>query len=107
MPSQELVTYTAGLVQKDFFFEELLNYLPLEEDLAIQELKRLLAQRIAHMLDSDFELLMQIFYRIDLKEQSVKEAIALAESPSMRLAELVLERELQKARTRLLYRNRQ
>ena len=106
MPSQELVTYTAGLVQKDFYFEEIINELPLDEELAIKELKRILALRIAHMLDSDFEMLMQILYRIDLNEQQVKEAIALAESPSERLAELVLQREFQKAETRIKYRQR-
>lgn len=106
MPSKELVLQTAGLIQKDFYFEDLANLLPNEEAPGFDLLKRQLARRISQMLDEDFGVLMQIFYRIDLNEQKVKDAIAIAEEPAERLAELVLEREMQKAKTRMEYRNR-
>lgn len=106
MPPSELVLHTAGLIRKDFYFESLENLLPDDENPGFELLKRQLARRIAQMLDEDFGILMQIFYRIDLNEQKVKDAIALADVPSETLAELVLEREMQKAKTRIAYRNR-
>ncbi|MBI1184424.1 hypothetical protein GC194_09140 [bacterium] len=104
--TNELVQYIAELVQKDFYFDELTNLLPQHEQEAMQALKNQLAQRIAYMIDHDFELLMQVFYRIDLNEQKVKEALALSPNPSEKLADLVIEREIQKAQTRMKYRSR-
>lgn len=106
MISAELVNHTRSIVKKDFYFESIEELLPENEMEAMNELRKVLTARIAHMLDHDFELLMQIFYRIDLNENKVKEAIALADEPSEKLAELVLEREMQKAKTRMAYKNR-
>lgn len=106
MPPTELVLQTAGLIQKDFYFESLDNLLPDTENPGFELIKRQLARRISQMLDEDFGVLMQIFYRIDLNEQKVKEAIALADQPAEKLAELVLEREMQKAKTRIEYQKR-
>jgi len=104
MENNTLIKHTAQLVEKDFFFENLLEILPKNENEAFENLKKQLAERIAYMLDHDFEVLMQIFYRIDLNEQKVKEAIALANEPAWSLAHLVIEREIQKAQTRMKFR---
>ena len=106
MNSIEIVRETAVVVEKDFYFEDLKGDLPTNADEGFDYIFQQLANCIAYMLDHDFELLMQVFYRIDLSEVKVKQAIALADNPSEKLASLVLDREMQKAKTRLEYRNR-
>lgn len=103
----ELLHHTSLLVQKDFYFEDLKDTLPADSGSAFETMKKQLAQRIAYMMDDDFETLMQIFYRIDLNERAVHDAIHLADVPAEKLAELVIEREIQKAKTRIAYSNRQ
>lgn len=104
--NKEILHTTASIVQKDFYFENLHEMLPQNEEDALEELKRQLAQRIAHMMDDDFEALLQVFYRIDLGERAVNNAIHLSDVPSEKLAELVIEREIQKAKTRIEYAKR-
>ena len=99
----EILHTTTSIVQKDFYFEGLHETLPQNEEEAFEELKRQLTRRIAYMMDDDFETLLQIFYRIDLNERAVNQAIHLADVPSEKLAELVIEREVQKAKTRIEY----
>lgn len=99
-----MAQYTAQLVEKDFFFESQIQPISNDENVAFENLKQMLTERIAHMFDHDFEVLMQVFYRIDLNEQKVKTAIALAEEPALELAKLVIEREIQKAKTRMMFR---
>jgi hypothetical protein len=102
----EVIKETAAIVQNDFYFEDLKDNLPQTAEDGYQKILEQLSKRIAYMLDYEFEHLMQIFYRIDLNEQKVKQAITSAESPSQKLAHLVIEREMQKAQTRLAYRKR-
>lgn len=102
----EIIKETAVVVQNDFYFEDLKENLPQSAEDGYQKILEYLAKRIAYMLDFEFEALMQIFYRIDLNELRVKEAIATAESPSEKLAHLVIEREMQKAQTRLAYKQK-
>lgn len=101
-----IVYSAAELIESNFYFDELSQLLPQQEDQALIQLKNALAERIAYMLDHDFELLMQIFYKIDLKESSVQQAITggIEGEPSMILADLVIERQIQKAETRRKYR---
>ncbi|MFY0673868.1 MAG: hypothetical protein JXQ87_10705 [Bacteroidia bacterium] len=106
MNRSEVIKETAALVQKDFYFEDLKDNLPQTVEDGYQQILDALAKRIAHMLDYEFELLMQVFYRIDLNEQKVKQAIASADAPSEKLAHLVIEREMQKAQTRMVYKKR-
>lgn len=102
----ELLHHTSLLVQKDFYFEDLKDTLPADSGSAFETMKKQLAQRITYMMDDDFETLMQIFYRIDLNERAVHDAIHLADVPAEKLAELVIEREIQKAKTRIAYSQR-
>ncbi|MGB0430261.1 MAG: hypothetical protein ACPGLV_07280 [Bacteroidia bacterium] len=102
----EIIAETAKVVEKDFYFENLNTNLPTSFNDGFQHILDQLAHRISQMLDGDFDVLMQIFYRIDLNEIEVKKAIALSKSPSKKLAELVIEREMQKAKTRLEYRRK-
>lgn len=66
------------------------------------KLKEWLAYEIQILLDHDFQKLLNMLYRIDVKEQKAKEALADL-NPSFKLAELIIEREMQKVASRKKY----
>ena len=69
----------------------------------INKLKEWLAHEIQLLIDRDFHSFLNMLYRIDVDEQKAKEAFA-DNDPSLRLAELVIERELQKVESRRKYK---
>lgn len=70
------------------------------------ELKRILVLHIQQLLNTDLNKLLNIFYRIDLNEKKVKEILVLSKPGDVAsdLAELIIERELIKVKTRLAYK---
>ncbi len=70
----------------------------------IEKLKDWLSGEISMLIDRDIQRLMNILYRIDVDEQNTKAAFA-DNNPAMRLAELIIKRELQKVKSRKKYRN--
>jgi len=70
--------------------------------------RALLTARIVELLDGDTERLMHILYRVDVPESVVARVFRdhpLAEiAPT--LADLIIERQMEKARTRAAYRER-
>jgi hypothetical protein len=81
-------------------FESLLNF---NDVLSLEELKKYLTEKIAVMLEKNFDLLLSSLYRIDIDEIKVKELFSgkRRENIPERLASLIIERQLQK----LYYRN--
>ena len=81
-------------------FESLLNF---NDVLSLEELKKYLTEKIAVMLEKNFDLLLSSLYRIDIDEHKVKELFSgkRRENIPERLASLIIERQLQK----LYYRN--
>ena len=80
--------------------------LSVEDDVKIEgleKLKKWLTQEIMMLMDHDFKKLLQILYRIDVNEQKAKKAFS-ATNPTSALAELIIERELQKVESRKKYK---
>ncbi|MFA0962972.1 hypothetical protein AB9P05_14300 [Roseivirga sp. BDSF3-8] len=78
--------------------------LPIQVDMG--ELRSRLSAIIGWYLDNDLEKLMHIMYRVDVEER-VFSGILTSSPPgkiAAELADVVLEREWQKAETRLKYR---
>jgi hypothetical protein len=71
-----------------------------------QELLSWLTQKIIFLLLHDMEKLLHILYRIDVKESLVKDVFAQHDPKKIAplLAELILNREIEKVHTRLKYR---
>ncbi len=67
------------------------------------KLKDWLAHEIQLLIDHDFQRFLNMLYRIDIDESRAKDAFT-GDDPSMRLAELVIERELQKVESRKKYK---
>ena len=76
------------------------------ENLSKEELKNRLTVFISDLLDHDFAKLCNLVYRHDISEQKFHEALTDGEVglQASRLAELVIEREMQKVETRKAYR---
>lgn len=71
------------------------------------ELHSKLSVIIAYMLDHHFEKLCNIMYRLDVSEKKFQKVLTGRPAPEIApaIAELVIEREMQKIRTRILYKN--
>lgn len=68
----------------------------------LQQIREELVSRIIHLLNANPEKLMAILYRIDVQEAVVNEIFATALPPDVPelIAELIINRQLAKARTR-------
>lgn len=77
------------------------------DPLSLDEVRRLLAQRVAELLERNPSLLMSLLYRIDVAEDAVQRTLREAPVPRipMELADLIVARQLQKVETRRRYRN--
>lgn len=72
----------------------------------LDQLKEWLTSEIIKLLMDDMEKLLNILYRIDVNEKKVKEIFA-QHNPKLiapSLAELIIEREIGKAETRIKFR---
>lgn len=70
---------------------------------SFDELINELSKAIQYLIDTDFEKLMQILYRIDVDENKVRQAFGLEKEVAKEIALLVIEREKQKVITRAKY----
>lgn len=71
----------------------------------LETLRYKLSRVVLHLLNNDFQKLLQILYRIDVDENAVKEAMIADDTELIaeRIAKLILKRELQKAELRQRY----
>ena len=98
----ELEKVTVGIIVRDFDLQEISwneNFL--------EEARILLVAKIDFLLDHDFEKLLWILYRIDVNEEKARQALALQSEkrPSELLADFIIERQIEKAKTRLKYKS--
>jgi orotate phosphoribosyltransferase-like protein len=89
------------LIRRDFNLgnEELV------QQTTMDELKVRLTQIVTYLLDKDFEKFLHAMYRMDINEEKLK--VALASDPpeqvAPNVAQLIIQRELQKVETRRKY----
>lgn len=72
-----------------------------------EQLIMMLSPIIGSMLNSDMSKLLHVLYRIDVEENQVKQIIS-TEKPDLvatSLTRLIVDREIQKAKTRIKYRS--
>ena len=82
------------------------NQLPEDPEENRKMLLEWLTNRIDYMMEKDMPGLLALLYRIDVNEQQAKSLLAANEpgaGPGI-LAELIIQRQLEKARTRIAYR---
>jgi hypothetical protein len=76
------------------------------ENIQLEELKKKLSAHINHLIQSDFEKLVSLLYRIDVSEPKLKYLLQQnpGEDAGKTIAELIIERQLQKIKSRQDYR---
>ena len=64
-----------------------------------EAIKLLLQQEIAHLIKHDYEKLLHILYRIDLKESEAMQALQQPNAAAL-LTDLIIKRQLEKVESR-------
>ena len=92
--------------------QQIQNTLQLRPDLMDEakdeaDILNLIERLVQELIDTDFEKLLLLLYRIDVNERKVKAAIDLSgpEKASLSIAKLIFEREKQKAKSREKYKS--
>lgn len=83
--------------------------LQLAESLSYEELHKKLAAEINHLINSDFEKLIYYLYRVDVNETRMRRLLEQkqGENAAMLIADLVIERQLQKIKSRREFNQRE
>lgn len=103
--SDNILHETIKLLAGDLEIEK--QYFPVVTDEAEgwEQLRKLVAEKVLYLMESDVEQFKYVLYRLDINERKVKQV--LAESPygeaANGIAELILKREVEKAQTRQQY----
>ena len=102
MSEELLVNTSLDLIRKDFGLEESFTLKTVDYR---EEILKELEHIVQYLLDNDFEKLLNTMYRIDLPEIKVKKVLSTEnpENLSRVVSVMILDRELEKARTRIEY----
>lgn len=80
----------------------------LQENLSMDELKKIIAAYINPLISNNFNKLISILYRMDINESKLKQL--LADNPDkdagIIIADLIIERQMQKLRSRESFRKK-
>ena len=103
MEENQLYPALINHLEKDFAFEKQL--LPEQNDLAIIRLH--LINRVKQLIALDYQKFLNSLYQIDVNEKKVREIIHSKNRINIpeRLADLIIERQIQRVKTQILYRN--
>jgi hypothetical protein len=93
-------------VEKDFLVNENTSLIPSTEIESLEEFRKYLTDKLKLLLDEKFDLLVNILYRIDINEKKLSELFSgqNREFIPSALADLIIQRQLQKIRLRKLYK---
>lgn len=94
-------------VSKKFEVSESDSLIPAGDFKTLEEFKTYLTNRLAFLLDNKYDTLINILYRIDVSEEKLSELFAEQNRDYIptALANLIIERSLQKVRFRQKYKN--
>ena len=98
-----------SVIQKDLVPEINSSFnLQLEPTLSAEELKSILTSEINRLINQDFEKLVYYLYRIDVNEQKMRKLLdqSEGENAASLIAGLVIERQLQKIKSRQQFSRR-
>lgn len=104
----KIVNEAVNLLKKDFAAFGLEIKFSGNVDTAYMELKNQLAIQLEKLIRSNYSQLQSILYRIDVSERMINAALKNISNNQYAaiIADLILERELQKALTRVYFRDK-
>lgn len=93
-------------VSKDFVKNDYSSLIPNNDFERLEEFRGYLTEKMKDLLDNNFNLLINTLYRIDISEKKLSGLFASKNKESIpeRLAELIIERQIQKINFRKRYR---
>lgn len=93
-------------VEKDFVDSRFRTLIPNNDFEKLEEFRSYLIVKLKEMYEHNYELLLNTLYRIDVSENKLSELFGGQNSEDIpgRLADLIIERQLQKIRFRQQYR---
>jgi hypothetical protein len=79
----------------------------LPKEISLKELKEKLSQHINYLIDTNFQQLVAVLYRVDVSESKLKVLLneSVGEDSGSVIAELIIERQLQKIKFRQKFSN--
>jgi len=104
---KDQVLEVSETISRDFDKAGLSSIITSEEFHNLAQLKKYLTKKITELLDTNYEKLINILYRIDINEDKLKNLFASKNREFIpeQLVELIIERQIQKIRIRNMYRN--
>jgi hypothetical protein len=105
MEEKQPVSEIIKFVEKDFLISENISLIPSANLFSLEEFKKYLTEKLKFLLDEKFDILVNILYRIDISEKKLSQLFSGKNRDSIpaTLADLIIERQLQKIRLRKLY----
>jgi hypothetical protein len=93
-------------ISKDFDKAGLSSIISRDEFDNLDELRKYLAKKIAELLDTNYEKLINILYRIDVNEEKLNKLFGGKNREPIpgKLADLIIERQIQKINIRNMYK---
>jgi hypothetical protein len=79
------------------------NFLPIHND-NLAAFTKELSHYINHLINTDFERLVSLLYRIDVDENKIKTLLETNAISSDIIAQQIIERQLQKIKTREMFK---
>lgn len=94
-------------VSKDFVKNDYSSLIPNNDFERLEEFRAYLTEKMKDLLDNNFNLLINTLYRIDISEKKLSELFASKNKESIpeRLAQLIIERQIEKINFRKRYRD--
>jgi hypothetical protein len=97
----------AKFVEKDFLVSDDNSLIPSADLNSLEEFRNYLAEKLKFLLDEKFDTLVNLLYKIDISEEKLSKLFSDKNRDMIpqQLAELIIERQMQKIRFRKLYRD--
>lgn len=103
---KEQVVEIVKFVEKDFLISDNNSLIPSTDLASLEDFRKYLTEKLKFLLDEKFDTLVNILYRIDISEKKLSQLFSgnnRNSIPSV-LADLIIERQLQKIKLRKLYK---
>ena len=100
------VNEVVKFVEKDFFVSGENSLIPSADIDTLEDFRKYLTSKLKHLLEEKFELLVNVLYKIDVSEEKLSELFSSENKDYIpaSLADLIIERQLEKIKLRKLYK---
>ncbi len=100
------VAEVTKFVEKDFLIGDNNSLIPSADLVSLEEFRKYLTDKLKFLLDNKFDMLVNILYKIDISEKKLSQLFSGKNRDSIpaTLADLIIERQLQKIKLRKMYK---